>query len=140
MPEPKSSSPRSHKLTKENQISGMMLRGNKFLRRHDLTPSIRLYIAFTALMARTSAIGGQISQLSRQLMISRMFVYMLANTLHETSLIVFGDNLLKPPVIDERPWPVSELSTPEWKKVEASFSCSFCQLGLTYLFNKPQPD
>jgi len=31
-------------------------------------------------------------------------------------------------------WPVSELSTPKWKKVEASFSCGFCQLGLTYLF------
>jgi len=81
----------------------MMLRGNKFVRRHDLTPSIRLYVAFTALMARTSATWGKISELSRQFVISRMFVYMLANTLHETSLIVFGDNLLKPAVIEERP-------------------------------------
>jgi len=36
MPEAKSSQKGSHKLTKkENQISDMMLRGNKFLRRHD---------------------------------------------------------------------------------------------------------
>ena len=53
MRKPKSSSPRAHKLTEENQISNMIPRGNKFVRRHDLTPSIRLYIAFTALMART---------------------------------------------------------------------------------------
>jgi hypothetical protein len=104
MREPKSSSPRAHTLTEENQISDMMLRGNKFVRRHDLTPSIRLYIAFTALMARTSATWGKITELSREFMISRMFVYMLANTLHETSLAVFGDNSSKPAVVEELPY------------------------------------
>jgi integrase len=32
-----------------------------------------------------------------------------------------------------RSWPVSELSPPKCKKVEASFLCSLSQLGLTYL-------
>ncbi|MFV9645433.1 MAG: hypothetical protein ACNYWU_06380 [Desulfobacterales bacterium] len=59
MRKPKSSSPQSHKLTRENQISNMMLRGNKFVRRHDLTPSIRLYIAFMALTATRWALGGK---------------------------------------------------------------------------------
>ncbi|MCK4486868.1 MAG: hypothetical protein KAU38_08920, partial [Desulfobacterales bacterium] len=31
-------------------------------------------------------------------------------------------------------WPVSELSTPKWTKVEATFSCGLSQLRLTYLF------
>jgi len=31
-------------------------------------------------------------------------------------------------------WPVSELSTPKWRKVEASFSCSFFPLDLTHWF------
>lgn len=98
MPESKFGSLESHKLTRENQTSDMMLRGNKFVRRHDLTPSIRLYIAFMALT--TSAIGawGKITALSRQFMISRTFVYMLANTLHETSLTVFGNNVSEPTV------------------------------------------
>ena len=42
--------------------------------------------------------------LSRQFMISRVFVYMLANTLHETSLTVFGDNVSKRAVTEELPY------------------------------------
>jgi hypothetical protein len=104
MRKPEFSSPFSHKVTNENQRSNMMLRGNKFVRRHDLSPSIRLYIAFTALMAGTGATWGKITELSRQFMISRMFVYMLANTLHETSLAVFGDNVSKPAVVEDLPY------------------------------------
>ena len=104
MRKPESSSPFSHKVTNENQRSNMMLRGNKFVRRHDLSPSIRLYIAFTALMAGTGATWGKITELSRQFMISRTFVYMLANTLHETSLAVFGDNVSKPAVVEDLPY------------------------------------
>lgn len=104
MREPKSSSPRAHKLTEKNQTSDMMLRGNKFVRRHDLTPSIRLYIAFMALTANAMGAWGKITELSRQFMISRTFVYMMANTLHETSLIVFGDNVSKPPVVEKMPY------------------------------------
>ena len=84
----------SHK-SKENEpeTSSMIPRSNKFLRRHDLTPSIRLHIAFMATSGRATGTWGKITELSRQFMISRMFVYMLANTLHETSLAVFGENL-----------------------------------------------
>ena len=96
---------RSHKLIEnQTQTSNMLLRGNKFVRRHDLTPSIRLYIAFMTLMAKTTGAWGQVTELSRQFMISRMFAYMLANTLHETSLIVFGDSVSQPAVAEELPY------------------------------------
>ena len=105
MPESKFGLLEAHKLTKENnKISDMIPRGNKFVRRHDLTPSIRLYIAFMALTARAAGTWGKITELSRQFMMSRMFVYMLANALHETSLTVFGDNASKPTVAEELPY------------------------------------
>ena len=95
----------SHK-SKENEpeTSKMIPRGNKFLRRHDLTPSIRLYISFMAISARATGTWGKITELSREFMISRMFVYMLANTLHETSLAVFGENVPTPAVAEELPY------------------------------------
>lgn len=105
MPESNFGSLESHKLIKKKtQISNMIIRGNKFVRRHDLTPSIRLYIAFMALTARATGTWGKITELSRQFMISRMFVYMLANALHETSLTVFGDNVSKPAVAEQLPY------------------------------------
>ncbi len=65
----------------------------KFIRREDLTPSIRLYIAFTALYAKTvDKTWGTITALSKQYLISRTFVYMLAASLEQTSSIVFGAN------------------------------------------------
>ena len=105
MSESKFGSLEAHKLTKDNnKISDMIPHGNKFVRRHDLTPSIRLYIAFTALTARAAGTWGKITALSRQFMMSRMFVYMLANTLHETSLTVFGDNASKHAIVEELPY------------------------------------
>jgi len=105
MAESKAGSLKSHKLTEnKTQISNMIPRGNKFLRRHDLTPSIRLYIAFMALTAKATGTWRKITELSRQFMISRMFVYMLANTLHETSFIVFSDNTSKPSITEEMPY------------------------------------
>ncbi len=80
------------------------LNGNKFIRRTDLTPSIRLYIAFTALTAKMVGKWGQITELSRQFMISRMFVYMLANTLQDTSLHIFGENVSQPVVSCDLPY------------------------------------
>lgn len=100
MPGSKFGSLESHDLKKPNMIP----RGNKFVRRHDLTASLRLYIAFMALTARTMGTWGKITELSRQFIISRTFVYMLANTLHETSLTVFGDNVSKPAVVEELPY------------------------------------
>jgi hypothetical protein len=76
--------------------------GKRFIRRADLTPLIRLYIAFTALMAQEGALWGKITELSRQFMVSRMFVYMLAATLEQHSLIIFGDNRCKAAVVEER--------------------------------------
>jgi len=84
------------------QLSKTALRGNKFVRRSDLTPSTRLYIAYTALTAMSDYSWGTITVLARQFMISRMFVYMLANSLKQTSFIVFGDRANKPEVINER--------------------------------------
>ncbi|MCP4263520.1 MAG: hypothetical protein GY774_39340, partial [Planctomycetes bacterium] len=101
MPKFELGSSKPHKLIKMNAQTPKTVRGNKFVRRHDLTPSIRLYIAFMALTARVTGTWGKITELSRQFMISRMFVYMLANTLHETSLIVFGYNVSKPAVTEE---------------------------------------
>jgi hypothetical protein len=81
----------------------MIQERKKFIRRLDLSPSIRLYIAFTALMAQGSAgMWGKITELSRQFMISRMFIYMLVHTLDQHSQILFGDHRFNPPVIEER--------------------------------------
>jgi hypothetical protein len=55
-----------------------------FLRRTDLTPYLRLYIAYTALMANILNSWGTITELSRQFQISRTFVYMLASKLDVT--------------------------------------------------------
>jgi hypothetical protein len=57
-----------------------------------------------AVTARVTGTWGKITELSRQFMISRMFVYMLANTLHETSLTVFGDNISNPVVTEDLPY------------------------------------
>ena len=105
MPKSKVGSLKSHKLTEnKTQISNMIPRGNKFVRRHDLTPSIRLYIAFMTLTAKATGAWGKVTELSREFMISRMFVYMLANTLYETSFIVFGDNAAKSSITEEMPY------------------------------------
>jgi hypothetical protein len=71
---------------------------NKFIRRNDLTSSIRLYIAFMALTAKTTGAWGKVTELSRQFMISRTFVYMLANTLCEASFRIFGCNVPQPAI------------------------------------------
>ena len=92
-----------HKLIEKSSQTSKVVSDNKFVRRHDLTPSIRLYIAFMALTARVTGTWGKITELSRQFMISRMFVYMLANTLHDTSLTVFGDNVENLTVTEELP-------------------------------------
>ena len=61
MSEYKADSVRSHKFT-ENKRSNMIPCGNKFVRRHDLTPSIRLYVAFMAISARATGTWGKITE------------------------------------------------------------------------------
>ncbi|MCP4107438.1 MAG: hypothetical protein GY749_18150 [Desulfobacteraceae bacterium] len=63
---------------------------NKFIRRDDLTPQIRMFIAFTAMMAMTFGDWGTITNLSREFTISRTFVYMLASRLELASQLFFG--------------------------------------------------
>ena len=88
--------------TSKRPMFDMTVEGKRFIRRADLTPLIRLYIAFTALMAQEGAVWGKITALSRQFMVSRMFVYMLAAMLEQHSQIIFGDNRYKPAVVEER--------------------------------------
>jgi hypothetical protein len=82
----------SYPLIKEHQKSTMAAYGNKFIRRADLEPLTRLHIAFTALKAIEFGVWGKITELSRQFMISRMFIYMLVATLRQTTPIIFGNN------------------------------------------------
>lgn len=74
----------------------------KFMRRSDLTPLIRMHIACTALMAQTFGAWGTITELSRQFMISREFVYMLATALKETEGFLFDGEINPKPLIDRR--------------------------------------
>jgi hypothetical protein len=76
----------------EQHIFDMKPNSDKFLRRPDLTPSIRFYIAAAAFTAQVNGTWGKLTELSRQFMISRMFVYVLIARLEEASLTVFGDN------------------------------------------------
>jgi hypothetical protein len=92
----------SKQVINEQHIFNMKPNVNKFLRRHDLTPSIRLYIAATALMAQVNRTWGKLTEISQQFMISRTFVYMLIATLEENSSIIFGDNPSAPGVEEKR--------------------------------------
>jgi len=79
---------------KAKQTSSSMSEGfsqQKFVRRPDLSAFVRLQIAFTALFAQQQRQWGVITQLARQHLISRTFVYMLAATLEQTTQIVFGE-------------------------------------------------
>ena len=72
------------------------------MRRSDLTPLIRMHIACTALMAQTFGEWGTITALSRQFMISRTFVYMLAAALKETEDFLFDGEINPQSLIDRR--------------------------------------
>jgi hypothetical protein len=76
----------------------------KFLRRSDLSPSIRLQIACTAVVAQLSGQWGTITQLARQYVISRTFVYLLAAGIHQAGAALFREPGLLPSIRDER-WP-----------------------------------
>lgn len=69
----------------------------KFSRRTDLTPFIRMYIAFSAIEAQIFGYWGRITELSRQFKISRTFVYMLAATMVQVSDVAFGTGSIQPP-------------------------------------------
>jgi len=68
----------------------MIPKGLKFARRPDLTPELRLAIAYSALEALQNRKWGKITELARYYMVSRTFVYMLASLLAAASVIVFS--------------------------------------------------
>ncbi len=76
--------------TINNHDLNMISRGQKFIRRTDLTPEIRLNIAYLALEAQRTGKCGKITELARNFMISRTFVYMLASFLTTASVIIFS--------------------------------------------------
>lgn len=58
----------------------------KFFRRYDLTPELRLQIAYEASIGN----WGKITELSNKYNLSRTFIYELKNTLNEITSIAFG--------------------------------------------------
>ena len=69
-----------------NMISG----GRKFIRRTDLTPEMRLNIAYLALEAQRTGKWGKITESAINFMISRTFVYMSASFSATVSVIIFS--------------------------------------------------
>ncbi len=67
--------------------------GVKFIRRSDLTPSLRVSVACTALQAQREKTWGVITTLARTYDISRTCVYLLAAVLALTCDEVFGPSL-----------------------------------------------
>jgi hypothetical protein len=90
------------KILNKAHTSKLIQKQLKFVRRKDLTPDIRLQIAYTALMAQTFNNWGVITALSLDFMISRTFIYMLAAALKQTSDILFSSKLNQRPVINYR--------------------------------------
>ncbi len=81
---------------------GVSQRCDKFIRRDDLTPQIRMCIALTALMAMTFGEWGTMTKLSREFMISRTFVYILASKLELAGHLIFGISAVLPRLTDCR--------------------------------------
>ena len=78
--------------TSSQRINDFEFHTHKFIRRTDLSEMDRIHIAYTALLAQQYQYWGVITQLSEEYMISRTFVYMLADTLSQTGTIIFGNN------------------------------------------------
>lgn len=74
------------------EVNNFELNSQKFIRRADLSVMDRIHIAYTALWAQRYKYWGVIAELAAEYMISRTFVYILANTLSETGSIIFGNN------------------------------------------------
>lgn len=77
-------------MMKQHEKTSSMMPNPTSLRRTDLTPMIRIYIACTALIAQHDKRGGVITHIARQFLISRMFVYLLAAQVKQTSLVMFA--------------------------------------------------
>lgn len=71
----------------------------KFTRRDDLSPSLRFIIAYTAWMSHQ---WGTITQLARQYLISRTFVYMLQHDLENAIPHIFAEQTVSEKIINKR--------------------------------------
>ncbi len=74
----------------KSHTTDMIPKRLKFARRPDLTPELRLAIAYSALEALQNSNWGKITELSGYFMISRTFVYMSASLLATAGVIIFG--------------------------------------------------
>jgi len=61
--------------------------GKKFIRRRDLTPEKRLHMAFMALQG----VWGAVTDLAREFMVSRTFIYMLRGDLQAITEKIYGE-------------------------------------------------
>jgi hypothetical protein len=84
------------------QAAERSLNPPKFIRRPDLSPVIRIQIACAAVVAKLSGQWGVITELARQYVVSRTFVYMLAASLQEAGNLLFREPGALPPTCDER--------------------------------------
>jgi hypothetical protein len=73
-----------------NKITDLQKIGIKFMSRPDLTFSKRLYIAVTALSAMYNHHWGVITSMAKRFVVSRTYIYILAETLTETDSLLFG--------------------------------------------------
>ena len=78
-------------MTSQNR-SSLSCPGPKFVRRTDLSPVIRLYIGISAVLAQQQKQWGRVTQLARDYVISRTFVYMLACQVEQAGHELFGDH------------------------------------------------
>lgn len=76
--------------TDEKILPEFVFIGKKFIRREDLTDSIRSYIAVTGYLAKTNSRYGIITNLARQFDVSRTFVYDAISSLEEVLAIIFN--------------------------------------------------
>jgi hypothetical protein len=75
---------------KQQPRSSQSCPGPKFVRRDDLSPIIRLHIGVTAVLAQHQHQWGMITQLAREYLISRTFVYLLATQVVQAGETLFG--------------------------------------------------
>lgn len=87
---------------KEQQQLSVSNPGPRFVRRRDLTPVIRLYIGITALLAQQQKQWGVITQLAREYLISRTFVYLLAFQVGRAGEVLFADRVNAELPVEER--------------------------------------
>ena len=65
----------------------------KFFRRTDLTTEIRFTIAIKALYGQLNGVWGTVTQIAKEMNISRPFIYSLASSLKEACEFLFSDSI-----------------------------------------------